>query len=313
MNSQSNGTSFQLVICTLILGLRLADSIQTYEIQSGGFARTVYASVPSGGAARKPLVVVLHGAGGSGKTYLEKNGWVTESQKGDFVVIAPDGLPSRPRMEPSFQTNPRVWNSGQLNPLSPRSRIDDVEFLASMIRDAATRFPVKDQPVFMTGHSNGTGMTFRFAYSHPEMLAAIAPILGQNLTGGQPLKKGVATLYMLGTEDPLNPLNGGTQKTRWASQQVPPVQTSIDKWARSLAIENPPNVVRNDGDVEVRRYQPGKDGATFEVWFLKGQGHAWPGGQASGLPESVLGPNPSRVNATKEIWKFFHGVASKGK
>lgn len=47
------------------------------------------------------------------------------NQKGSLVV-APDGLPVRIRQETNFQTNPRVWNSGQLRHISPRTAINDL-------------------------------------------------------------------------------------------------------------------------------------------------------------------------------------------
>lgn len=149
-------------------------------------------------------------------------------------------------------------------------------------------------------------MTFVFAHGHPEMLAAIAPALGQNLTSVAPLKNGVPTLYLLGTADPLNPIEGGTRHLLWGNaQQVPPIQQSIDDWKQALGINDHPTVVRDDESVKAMLYPPGMNHATFEVRFLKGQGHGWPGGQASGLPESLIGPSLGKIDATHEIWTYF--------
>lgn len=276
-----------------------------YKLHSVGWNWTVHTYVPKGGRTTKPLVIVLHGAGGSGDRYLTGNNWIHEADAGDFIAIAPDGLPARPRFNANFMSNPRVWNSGQLKSGSARALVDDVQFIADLIEDAKKRFPVNPKYVFMTGHSNGTGMTFKFASSHPEMLTAIGPALGQCYDADRPLSKGLPTLYMLGSEDPLNPLRGGTRKLPWGESYAPPVQQSIDSWAKALLIQNPARVIRDDATVRVEDYGAGKDSATFQVWFLKGQGHAWPGGKDSGLPERVLGPNPSKVNATQELWQFF--------
>ena len=61
----------------------LGATVKDLEIKADGQTWTYHLHVPlqarSGGA---PLVVVFHGAGGNGKDYLIKNGWVALSEKG---------------------------------------------------------------------------------------------------------------------------------------------------------------------------------------------------------------------------------------
>jgi hypothetical protein len=92
-----------------------ADAIQDLDIQVAGHTWTYHLHVPrQASSVAAPLVVVLHGAGGNGRDYLTKNGWVALSDKEGFVVVAPDGLPALPRLPANFRLNPRLWNSGQL-------------------------------------------------------------------------------------------------------------------------------------------------------------------------------------------------------
>src|SRR5690606_826268 len=80
------------------------------------------------GRSRLPVVVVLHGSGGSGVDCLDRYGWADLADREGVLIAAPDALPLRPEKAPEFLRNPRVWNSGQHPPDRPRSRIDDVAF-----------------------------------------------------------------------------------------------------------------------------------------------------------------------------------------
>lgn len=275
-----------------------SEGLVSYELRSAGHRWEVFAHNPAG-APGKALVIVLHGAGGSGDRYLTGNHWVRESDRRGFVVIAPNGLPGRLLAKPNFLTNPRLWNSGQLPAGSPRTKIDDVAFLSDLISDARQRFGIDPSRVFVTGHSNGCGMTFKFASERADLIRAIAPSLGQDFASRAP-SRSLPTLYILGEADPLNPLQGGTVHLPWGSHVATPIQVSISNWGKAIGASETPETVRDDEIAKVQRFGP-----SYEVWMLKGQGHAWPGGESSGLPERVMGPNPSKVDATSVICDFF--------
>lgn len=252
-----------------------------------------------------PLVVVFHGAGGNGRDYLSKNGWVAMSERAGFVVVAPDGLPALPRLPPNFRLNPRLWNSGQLNPQSARTKIDDVAFVAALLDDIAKQTPIDSQRVYATGHSNGAGMAYRVGGLLSDRFTAVATVMGLNSTPDARPARALPTLTLLGTHDPLNPLEGGVRQLPWGQSTTPPVAQGIGAWAKSLGCVEPAITASDDLALRIDKYDGCRDGATYTIWYIKGQGHAWPGGQASGLPESVMGPNLKSVNATDVIWQFF--------
>lgn len=301
---------FKSICLSLVLGVlssaSWADSVQDLEIKVDGLTWSYHLHVPrqanSGGA---PLVVVFHGAGGNGRDYLTKNGWVALSDKEGFVVVAPDGLPALPRLQANFRMNPRLWNSGQLNPQSPRAKINDLEFVKALLDDVAYRSSIDKNRIYATGHSNGAGMTFKLGAELSNLFAGIATVMGLNHSEGAHPTKALPTLMLVGTQDPLNPMKGGERQLPWGRGSVPPISQGIQAWAQSLNCTTPAIQQRDDDQVRVESFNPCRDGANFTIWYLKGQGHAWPGGQDSGLPESVMGPNTSRVNATALIWQFF--------
>ncbi len=55
----------------------------TLTIKSGGFERVVHIQIPEGykSEAKPPLVLLLHGAGGSGLGILDKDGWAAKADK----------------------------------------------------------------------------------------------------------------------------------------------------------------------------------------------------------------------------------------
>jgi polyhydroxybutyrate depolymerase len=288
-----------------------AGKIQELELSSQGHRWTYHLYTPTAIRGKAvPLVLVFHGAGGNGRTYLEKNGWIGESERGGFAVAAPDGLPAFPSLPSNFRFNPRLWNSGQLKPESPRAKINDITFVEALLDDITQREKIDSQRVFAAGHSNGAGMTFLVGARLSTRFAALATVMGQNsVTDARP-QRSLPTFVMLGTDDPLNPLGGGTRQLPWGNSTVPPPADGIAAWSSALGCAPVAQTVRADAGVRAERYGDCRDGAQLLVWYLLGQGHAWPMGKDSGLPESVMGPNPTRINATHEIWEFFLTVSA---
>jgi polyhydroxybutyrate depolymerase len=102
------------------------------------------------------------------------------------------------------------------------------------------------------------------------------------------------------------PLDGGETKLPWGSRTTKPVAEYLAFWADRLGCKTEPRTVSDKDGVRTVEYPSKADGGpTLTALFIAGHGHAWPGGQASGLPESVLGPDAKKLNATDVIWEFF--------
>ncbi len=284
---------------------RAAD-IERHTLNVAGHEWTYHVHRPGKAAAGPlPLVLVFHGAGGGGKAYLERNGWVALSERAGFIVAAPDGLPILLQRPADFRSNPRVWNSRVLKPDRPRSRIDDVAFVAAMIDAIASRDKIDPQRIHATGHSNGASMVYGLAARIPERIGAIAPVMGQNASIGERPSRAVPTLAILGGADPLLPVDGGIRQLPWGVGEVPSQAAGISAWAQSLGCTGQPRFERDDDRVRIERYTGCRGDVPFVVWHLKRHGHGWPGGAASGLPGAMLGPDSGDLDATELIWQFF--------
>jgi polyhydroxybutyrate depolymerase len=311
--------------CALLLCTQLAVAAEAlpsppkpgtfdFTVRSGGLERTAHVHVPKGysPSEKPPLVLMLHGAGGNGQQALEHDHWITMSDKAGFIVVAPDGLPALPRQPPNFVSNPPVWNSGQLRPRGPRAAIDDVAFIRQLLDDLEKAIPYNPRQVYCTGHSNGGGMTFRLGAELSDRFTAIATVAGMIAVEDPKPKKPLPTLYILGTRDPLMPMNGGEVTLPWGgTRQNPPVADQLAKWARAIGCEAEPKEVSDQKGIKRLRYPTASGGPELTVIYLEGHGHQWPGGKRS-LPEGKIGPITSELDATEEIWKFFAEHAGQG-
>lgn len=285
----------------------------TLTTKSGDFDRRAQLQIPAAyRASRKlPLVLLLHGAGGTGVGVLDRNGWAAKADREGFIAVAPDGLPARPRSPADFRTNPQVWNSTQLNERSPRAAIDDVAFLRQLLDELKEKVPYDEGRVYCAGHSNGGAMTFRLAGELSDCFAAIGNVAGAIILGDAGPKKPLPTLYMIGTKDPLMPVDGGEVKLPWGgTRQNRPIAEPLADWAEAIGCHREPQTVFDKDGVKKVEYPSLNDGPTLTVFYLAGHGHHWPGGHGL-LPERLAGPNASKLDATDALWEFFakHGGA----
>src|SRR5205085_10544906 len=81
----------------------------------------------------RPLVVFLHGAGGTAAWADAETGWSVLAAREHFALALPEGLPPDPDRPPKFLTNPPRWNDGSPGPTGAPSAADDVAFLAALL------------------------------------------------------------------------------------------------------------------------------------------------------------------------------------
>ena len=244
----------------------------------GGRRRSYLLHVPPG-AGPWAVVMMLHGAGGTAEFAAEETGWSPFADRNNFVVVYPEGIAADPAKEPKFLTNPQEWNDG-----SGRGTADDVSFLNEVAGDLPTWADIDPKRLFLTGFSNGAGMVFRYAAAEPTRFRAIAPVAGHCWVT-PPILGPIPTLYLIGEDDPILPLRGGTARTPWGKlPDRPPVAGTLQRW--SAAIQTPVN-------------SPG-----FPARLIGNHGHHWPGGLAK-LGEKLGGPASTEVDATRLIWDFF--------
>jgi polyhydroxybutyrate depolymerase len=305
--------------------------VERVTLAVGGGPREYLLFVPGTGNGPAPLVVFLHGTGSTAQWADDETGWSALAAREGFALALPEGLPPHPDQPPKFLTNPQRWNDGPEEVRSaergmqnedtpsqgasssiPHSAFrtpqsNDVAFLAAVIDDVGTRAGTDPRRVYLSGFSNGAGMTFRAAADLADRLAAIAPVAGYCRVPDPKPVRPVPTLYLVGTADPLVPPRGGDVRSPWKHRLVrrPPVADTLDRWAAALGCDRVPRVESDAGGVRTDAY-PGP--VEFRAVWVDGLGHHWPGGKGR-LNPRIAGPPSGTLDATAAVWRFFNRFA----
>ena len=192
-----------------------------FLLKVGDLDRRYTVHVPPGydGRAALPVVIMLHGGGGTGRAAAVETGWSQKADRAGFLAVYPDAMPPDPTKPSSFARNPQLWNDGSERFYHGQNRVDDVGFLNAMLDDLSARFALDRRRVFVAGFSNGASMAFRVGAELSGRIAAIAPVAGAGWADSVKLERPVSMCYITGTADPLNLIEGGGAATRLRRQR----------------------------------------------------------------------------------------------
>ena len=167
-----------------------------------------------------PVVIMLHGGGGTGQGAARETLWNAKADQAGFLAVFPEATPPDLTKPGRFRGNPQTWNDGSGRFDAGRKGVDDIGFLNAMLDDLARRFTVDRRRIFVTGFSNGASMTFRVGEELSRRVAAIAPVAGACWADAPRLTRPVSMCYITGDSDPLNPLEGGEPKFASATNGI---------------------------------------------------------------------------------------------
>lgn len=275
------------------------------SIRVDSLERTYEAYVPPQLADRPALLLAFHGSKGDGETMRVYTGYAFErlADRHGFIVVYPDGYE-------------RHWNDcRKRGPYTANTlNIDDLSFVRALIRRFAAGHGVDTTRVFATGFSNGAHMAYRLALEMPRSVRAVAAV-GANLPTPDnldctPSGEPVAVLIMNGTDDPLNPFEGGEVNLYGFLRRgtVRSAQASAAYFSR-LAGENPTAPIRtqirgsNADEVLDRTTWTAPDRPAVSLYAVRGGGHTFP--QPYYRFPRLLGTTPRTINGPAEIWSFF--------
>lgn len=140
-----------------------ADCVLDVPCQLGD--RSYHMSVPDGWDGQSPLPVMLHfhGWARTGALPVQHQRISGATRPRGVLLLAPNGLG-------------KTWDFWT-------SDTDDVAFASSVIEDAANRFPIDRENIFVSGYSYGSAMAWRYACENGNdvrALLAVAGTLDQN-------------------------------------------------------------------------------------------------------------------------------------
>jgi polyhydroxybutyrate depolymerase len=255
----------------------------TVTLVVDGRSRTALIHVPPGVSGRAvPLLLALHGYGGSGPRMETYSGFSPIADHDGFVVAYPSstGL---------------YWNSTASAKLP-----NDVTFLGSLIGHLLKTMCLDPERVFAAGVSNGGGMVALAACELSSQLAGIASVAGayNNQPPCRPARP-VSVLEVHGTADQVVPYYG--PRRRPTPDGMPPF---VNGWVSRDRCSRGPLVHHVAKRTTSYRWGGCAGGSVVEHIRIRKGRHQWPGARP---PDP--GP-PATICASCTIWSFFSSLST---
>lgn len=310
----------------LLLSVALATSAHAAKIgpdsvtTANGQRSFLLAQPDRGPAGPRPLVLVLHGHGGSAAQAMgQKAGasplaaWLPIADREGIYIAALDGSKAG--------DGKAGWNDCRRDaPGNPP--VDDVAFAREVVQKLVAAGRVDPQRVYAMGMSNGAMMTYRLAQELTPPLAGFVAVSGLMASDNgcvptrQPQQK-IPAMVITGTEDPLVPYNGGqvsfgsaqrggvlgaeatAQALRRMNQNTAPAQRTVFGVAQQ----------RDSSWVERLDFGAANDPGRVALLTVHGGGHIEP---SIGQPyrrfyERLVGRQNHDLESAEVAWRFFSG------
>lgn len=263
---------------------------ERYTMKNQGLEREYYLYRPEGLKAGAPLVIVLHGYGGS--ALKGKKAMMDVADKNGFAVCYPQGIKD-PKGKPG-------WNVRY--PSQEGMKTDDVKFLIALSKELQKRFDLSSKNTFLTGMSNGGDIIYLIAMRAPKAFKAMASIAGLQFNWMETeysYKHPLPFMEVHGTQDHTSEWLGDPEnKGGWGAYIPVPAAVSRIIAVNGCTEEYVTELPRREGRNQVTLYQfkagrPAvKGGRPTEVWLYKVESgdHSW---------------SDKDMDTCSEIWRFF--------
>jgi polyhydroxybutyrate depolymerase len=170
---------------------------------------------------------------------------------------------------------------------------DDVGFIDAMVELIRRHYAIDGARIYVTGHSNGSRMTYRVGHELACKVAAIAPHSGQKVyESDSPAPCPVPVLHLHALDDASALYDGATtddpNELSYAA-----VETVIGGWAGMFGCSASPAAALVTEDYTVKRWPCPGGHPEIELYAAERGDHHWFRLENSGIP------------ATDLIWEFF--------
>jgi poly(3-hydroxybutyrate) depolymerase len=240
----------------------------------------VYVPSTYDGRTPLPLVILLHGGGGSGAHTESYFHLQPLAEARGFLYCYPNGSSYAPGGYLWFAF---LWNAADASVVG-YTYADDAAYLRSLIQEIGRDFPLDRKRIFLVGHSNGGGMADRLAFESADLIAGLASLAGPSKPelGFHRPSEPVSVLHIHGTDDASTRYEGAAGAALGGTPYASAVR-SIQLWADYNHASAPvtdlaPSLdLALDGsglDTVVTRYATFPPGGAVELWTIKGGSHS---------------------------------------
>lgn len=234
---------------------------------------------------KRPLVVMLHGYGGSGHDLRDTTNMDAIAAQHGFAVAYPQALEDK--------HGKAHWNANMT-----LSRRDDAGFLTALAEELVAQHDLDSKSVFVAGASNGGFMVYSLLCRSEGVFAAGASVMG-TMSGAdwkacEPTSP-VPVLHIFGTaDDVVSPRGTAADLEGWGG--APAAGDVLWRWAHwNGAVRGEAMPAYSDG--QRLSYLRDDGSLASELVTLEGMWHDWPAGY------------DTRADAAEMVWSFFARVS----
>lgn len=287
--------------------MKVTDDVVRGDLRIGGRRRTFTLRLPGSAtsAGEIPLVLALHGRGGTGQMMRAMTGFDSKADEWGMAVAYPDGYR-------------RNWADSREGDGVGADAQHDVDFLRAVIDWCAQRHGTMPDRTIVAGMSAGGFMGHRLAVQASAQVAVLATVASAMPARVYELtpSHAVSVLLINGTCDPIVPIGGADRSRRRISGGrrtfgLLSQQHAVDYWraidgcadSESATVSAAPN--RPDSFTATRHtYTGGVATTAVSAWAIDGSGHTWPGSTPPRFHLVPIGATAQNIDATAEICKF---------
>ena len=245
------------------------------------------------GDAPVPLLVAMHGGGGSASQFAGENGLEALADEEGFVVVHPEGISQRiERLH--------TWNAGNCCGAAAEQDVDDVAFIRAVVDEVAAAHPIDPDRIFAIGHSNGGMMAYRLACEAADVFAAVGLQAGAlGVEGCEPAAP-VSLIHVHGTADTNVPLEGGVG-SGVAGVAFRPTLASLAAVTTPQGCDDDPTDAVDEGNPALSTSTWScPDGVEVRLALVEDEAHGWFGGGRADRRDG-----PASVDSSLLIWDFL--------
>jgi polyhydroxybutyrate depolymerase len=220
-----------------------------------------------------PLLVVLHGAGLSGRGAAAYTGMTAIAKANGFLVAYPDGTLA------ADIPGELSWNTGECCGAPARNGVNDVAFITALIDELGRTYAIDPTRVYLAGFSNGGMLSYQLACDSNAGIAGIAVVGGAFNVVRCSSTTPMPVLIIHGKLDTTVPFDGGDTSERVAKRFGTFTNASVDDavqyWTARNACSGQPDLT-DDGIAEESRWATCAAGSALTVDAITTGTHVWP-------------------------------------